>query len=228
MSSGSPGLFPFPVFGPPAPECPADPIAESFDGDDSSPLRAAADAEDGEPSMVEVRQRIAQVEKEAYEKAFLLGEKAGRELGETAAAPLIDKLGRYLEEISGLREKLLREAERELVELAFQAARAVVAAEVDARPDAVAENVRKAIAKISGEGRITLRVHPADAAAVFRSREALAPFLEGRGELRVEPDESIDRGGCLASTDYAEADATIAGQFAVLREQLAKAREERG
>jgi flagellar biosynthesis/type III secretory pathway protein FliH len=228
MSFDDRTAFVFPEFGPPLPANPEDPISESFDAD-ADGSRPFEDDEAGErESRIVVRQRVAQVEKEAYEKAFLVGEKAGREFGENAAAPLVEKLGRYLEELSSLRERLLREAERELTELAFQMARAVVSAGIEANPEAVRENARKAIGKISREGRVTLRVHPADVDAVFGNRDALAPFLEGRGELRVEADDAIERGGCLAVTDFSEADATISGQFAVLRERLAKAGEKRG
>ena len=74
-------------------------------------------------------------------------------------------------------------------------------------------------------GRLILRVNPADTAAIWRERETLAPYLEGKGELRVEPHEGVERGGCIAVTDFAEVDATIAGQCNVLREALANAGE---
>ena len=54
-----------------------------------------------------------------------------------------------------------------------------------------------------------------------------APYLEGKGELRVEPHEEIDRGGCVAVTDFTEIDASISGQCNVLRETFTAARGER-
>lgn len=175
-----------------------------------------------------MQQRIEAQGKEAYEKAFLLGEKAGRELGEAAVASMVEKLARLLEEISALRPALLKEAERELVDLSFRIARAIVGEEIETRPDVVLESVRRAIQRIGAEGRITLRVHPSDANHVWKARDTLFPYLSGKGDIAVEPEETIERGGCLAVTDYTEADATISGQFEVLREHLRKVREERG
>lgn len=227
MSCDASRAFPFPVFSerPPA----QNPVAafERFDTPTPSEGETAAAAEPrGEESLPpDLRARIEMIGKEAYEKAFALGERAGRDLGEAAAASLVEKLSRLLDEISALRPVLLREAERELVELSFQIARAIVGAELETRPEAVLESARRAIQRIGTEGRVTLRVHPSDTDIVWKQRDLLLPYLSGKGDIVVEPDETVERGGCLAVTDYSEADATLAGQFDALREHLRKALE---
>lgn len=229
MSSDPRRSYPFPVFAEHASAPEGHPIFELFD---ASATREPSDP--GDPDRSEdaplppgMQRRIEAIGKEAYEKAFVLGEKAGRELGEAAVTSMVEKLARLIEEISVLRPALLEEAERELVDLSFRIARAIVGAEIETRPDVVLENARRAIQRIGAEGRITLRVHPSDANNVWKARDALFPYLSGKGDIAVEPDETIERGGCLAVTDYSEADATISGQFEVLREDLRKAREER-
>ncbi|HEY3490019.1 MAG TPA: FliH/SctL family protein [Candidatus Deferrimicrobiaceae bacterium] len=177
------------------------------------------------PQAEDVNQRIARIEQEAYEKAFVLGEKAGREMGEASVAPLVEKLRVALAEVSTLRAMTLKESEKELVELAFAIAGAVIGREVSQAPTILFENVRRALLLAGDGGRLTLRVNPADAASIWREREALAPFLEGKGELRVEPHEQIDRGGCVAVTDFTEIDASIAGQCDILRETFSAVRE---
>ncbi|MBI5419487.1 MAG: hypothetical protein HZA60_05305, partial [Deltaproteobacteria bacterium] len=83
-SSDNSGSWFFPEFAPPFPEPVENPISELFDAALSGAHSPSADPRDPERSLHEARQQVAQIEKEAYEKAFLLGEKAGRELGETA------------------------------------------------------------------------------------------------------------------------------------------------
>jgi len=229
MSSDPRQPYPFPVFASLAPEPAGLPIFERFDASVSRnpSVRGNPDPPMDAPLPPGMQQRIEAIGKEAYEKAFLLGEKAGRDLGEAAVVSMVEKLAGLIEEISALRPALLREAERELVELSFQTARAIVGAEIEARPDVVLESARRGIQRIGAEGRITLRVHPSDANHVWKAREALFPYMSGKGDIAVEPDESIERGGCLAVTDFSEADATISGQFEVLREHLRKDREER-
>ena len=229
MSSDLRQPYPFPIFAEHVPEPAGVPIFERFDASDArnpAVRGIPAPSNDG-PLPPGMQQRIEAIGKEAYEKAFLLGEKAGRDLGEAAVASMVEKLARLIEEISVLRPALLREAERELVDLSFQTARAIVGAEIETCPDVVLESGRRAIQRIGAEGRITLRVHPSDANHVWKARDALFPYLSGKGDIAVEPDESIERGGCLAVTDFSEADATISGQFEVLREHLRKVREER-
>ena len=229
MSSDPRQAYPFPVFASLAPEPAGLPIFERFD---ASANRNAAvpgipvPSEDA-PLPPGMQQRIEAIGKEAYEKAFLLGEKAGRDLGEAAVVSMVDKLAGLIGEISALRPSLLAEAERELVDLSFQIARAIVGAEIETRPDIVLESARRVIQRMGAEGRITLRVHPSDANHVWKARDALFPYISGKGDIAVEPDESVERGGCLAVTDFSEADATISGQFEVLREHLRKVREER-
>ena len=229
MSSDPRQSYPFPVFAEHASAPEGLPIFELFD---ASATRESSDPGDPDrsadtPLPPGMQQRIEAIGKEAYEKAFVLGEKAGRELGEAAVTSMVEKLAKLIEEISVLRPVLLEEAERELVDLSFRIARAIVGAEIESRPDLVQESARRAIQRIGAEGRITLRVHPSDANNVWKAREALFPYLAGKGDIAVEPDETIERGGCLAVTDYSEADATISGQFEVLREDLRKGREER-
>jgi flagellar biosynthesis/type III secretory pathway protein FliH len=197
-------------------------LFESFDTEGCPPPGPA----DPERQMEDARLRIERIEQEAYEKAFVLGERAGREMGEASVAPLVEKLSAALAELSRLHAAVLKESEGELVELAFAVARAVIGREASIAPAVLLENVRKALLLIGDGGRLILRVNPADAATIWRDREALAPYLEGKGELRVEPHDGVDRGGCVAVTDFAEVDATVAGQCEVLREALRSSGED--
>jgi flagellar assembly protein FliH len=216
MSSDRSGKFSFPqFFGDSAPPQPTE-LFESFDTEGCNPPGQA----DPEMQMEDARLRIERIEQEAYEKAFVLGERAGREMGEASVAPMVDKLRAALDEISSLRARVLKESERELIELGFAIACAVIGREVSLDDKVLLENVRRSLLLAGDGGRMILRVNPADAAAIWREREALAPYLEGKGELRVEPHDTVERGGCIAVTDFAEVDATISGQCRVLREAL--------
>lgn len=221
-SSARPDALVFPVFADRPPRDDGDPLAVSFDGDAGErPLRSSPEnAVDETLTVPDAETRIARIEKEAYEKAFRLGEQAGRELGENAVTPCVEKLNTAMKEISALRRAVLLEAERETVELALRIARGIVSAEVEHHTEVVLETVRKALGIMSAKGTIALRVHPADAETVWKAREALAGHLESGAEIQVVADDRIGRGGCLAVTDYTEVDATIEGQLAVIRDRL--------
>lgn len=219
----------FPVFAAPPPRDEGDPLSVSFDADaGEQALRSFPGSTDDETlAACDAETRIARIEKEAYEKAFRLGEQAGRELGENAVAPCVEKLNAAMREVSGLRRTLLLEAERETVELAMRIARGIVSSEVERHADIVLETVRKALGIMSEKGTITLRVHPVDADAVWKAREALAGHLESGAEIQVVADDRVGRGGCLAVTDYTEVDATIESQLAVIGDRLKDIREGR-
>jgi flagellar assembly protein FliH len=216
MSSDWTDKFSFPQFSGGVETTGPTELFESFDTEGCPPPGAS----DPERQMEDARLRIERIEQEAYEKAFVLGERAGREMGEAAVSPLVEKLSAALDELSKLRGRVMKESERELIALSFSIARAVIAREVSVDPDILLENVRRSLVLAGDGGKLILRVNPADASAIWREREALAPWLEGKGELRVESNETIERGGCIAVTDFAEVDATIAGQCQVLLEAL--------
>ncbi len=114
-------------------------------------------------------------------------------------------------------ERAVAGAEPELVELAFAIAERVVGAAA-LRDRAVAvESAARALETARARGRMTLRVHPGDLAAVA---EAPAGRLaHGRG-LRLVADETVGRGGAVLETEAGRVDARLATQLAALRRAL--------
>lgn len=219
--------FPFPDFSAGRPVRPTEAdVFEEFDNPSTARRRSADPSTEPDRYLSEIQEKVAEIEKDAYEKAFLLGEKAGRELGEATMTTQVENMAFCLDEIAALRKTILREAEKDLVELSFRIARAIVGAELALDPGKVFESARKSISRLEGTGRATVRLNPADIDAVWSRRTELAPWLEGRGDLRVESDPRIERGGCLAYTEDSEVDATIEGQFTSMRDEFLRRVEE--
>ncbi|GAB4361615.1 MAG: hypothetical protein Kow00128_00570 [Deltaproteobacteria bacterium] len=222
MSSSNGAPFPFPVYAPPCAGPEENPLERPLEPVPDGNGDRVPGEWDTVPEEGDLPQRLERIEREAYEEAFRQGEKAGREYGEKAVVPLLEKLRTTLEDLATVRQTLLREAEREVVDLAFRLARAIVGDRVERSPDIVREAARKALSRMAEEGTVTLRVHPADVDTLWKERPALSRYLEEGAQLRVLPDESVARGGCLAVSDFSEVDATIDGQFEALREALRK------
>ena len=92
----------------------------------------------------------------------------GKPPGGSAAAaelqPVMERLARSIEEIGGLRARLRREAEADLVELALAIARRVLRREMAVDPDALHGLVLAALEKLQGQEIRRVRVHPSHAA----------------------------------------------------------------
>ncbi len=105
-------------------------------------------------------QRLEDIEREAYEKGFQAGEKAGFSMGEQKAAVLIDRIEAVLRELIALRETEVRELEPRIIELSAGIARKVLIRELALDPDAIVSIAKEAIMKLERSGQITIKVTP--------------------------------------------------------------------
>ncbi len=170
----------------------------------------------------------ADLEQEAYCRGFADGEASGYARGERtgkekAAAeldPLIAALRGVLAELQDLRERSLREAEREIVLFALEVARRVVGREVRAGAEVAASIVSGVLRRLEHAERILLRLNPEDLDRLERGQaELLAQWTAG-GRVRLEADPAVPPGGCLADSDCGEIDARLERCFAVVENAL--------
>lgn len=93
-----------------------------------------------------------------------------------------------------------------LIALAISIAQQVVRSALDADPEKILDIVRD-IVHIDGDnkGLLRLHVHPSDL-ALIQARMSDDPEIS---HWRLVPDESIERGGCLAQTGLGDIDATL-------------------
>jgi flagellar biosynthesis/type III secretory pathway protein FliH len=101
------------------------------------------------------------IEREAYEKGYAAGEKAGFEMGEKKARVIIDKLDSLLADITTLRQRTLKEMETQCVELAVSVARKIVVKELTVQPSEIVKMTKEGLLKIERTGQITIKVNPA-------------------------------------------------------------------
>src|SRR5690348_3508828 len=84
----------------------------------------------------DVERAIDQRLREAHAAGVREGEAAGQRRAAAELQPVIARLVRSIDEISGLRPRLRREAERDVVQLALAIARRILARELSVDPDA--------------------------------------------------------------------------------------------
>lgn len=101
-----------------------------------------------------------QIEREAYEKGFESGDKAGFAMGEKKALVLIERLEGLLSELAGVRKTIIRELESQVVELAVGIARKIILKELDLSPDQIVEMTKEALSRIERTGQITIKINP--------------------------------------------------------------------
>ncbi len=100
------------------------------------------------------------IERDAYEKGYASGEKAGFEMGEQKAAVLIDKIEDLLRTLTTLKERIVKEAEPQCVELAVGIARKILIRELTTKPEDIIKLTKEGLLKLERTGQITIKVNP--------------------------------------------------------------------
>jgi len=133
------------------------------------------------------------------------------------AEGLLTYVGRTTELESALAD-FYRNAEPGIVRLALGVARKVLGAEVQTRPEAIAELVRDAIAGVRQARRVTIAVHPAQAENLRARAHQLE--LSTACEVQVVGRTDIDPAGCLIESDCGIVDARLETRLETLERAL--------
>lgn len=119
-------------------------------------------------------------------------------------------------------EEALIAARPTAVSLAARMAAKIVGQAVDTAPAIMAAIAAQALqAGRARAGRVKLRVHPTDRAALIAARPTLAAQLAAGVALEIVDDPTVDRYGCIVETSAGRLDARLETQLALLEKALA-------
>jgi flagellar assembly protein FliH len=134
------------------------------------------------------------IEREAYEKGYASGEKAGYEMGRQKAALLFNHLENLFQEVSTLKEKMLSELEPQMVLLAVTIARKILKEESATHPEIAAKMIKEAITKISKTGTITIKLNRPLYDLLIEKKEEFQKIFP---DLLFELDSDCPTGGAV-------------------------------
>jgi flagellar biosynthesis/type III secretory pathway protein FliH len=152
-------------------------------------------------------ERVAFVEREAYERGFAQGEDAGREAARVRSEVMLARLRSTVDEIAGLRVALLKQSERDVVQLSLGIAEHILHHAVRAEPGLLLEMARAAIRKLGEAPIVSILMHPDDFAAAAPGVGTLD------GPISIAPDNHMPSGGCLVKSSFGTIDASVAAQI---------------
>jgi flagellar assembly protein FliH len=175
------------------------------------------------PSVPDAATRLSQMEqecdrrsKEAYQAGVREGDAAGRKRAMAELQPVMERLGRSIEEIGGLRGRLRREAEADVVQLALAIAHRVLRRELAVDPEALRGLALAALEKLQTQEIRRVRVHPSHAALlslVLREKTGV--------EIEVVADSSRQPGSVVFETTRGNLDASVESQLREIERGLA-------
>lgn len=154
---------------------------------------------------------------EAHAAGVREGEAAGRAQAAAEMQPVVEKMGKSIAEIGGLRASLRRQAEQDLVRLALAIARRILRREMAVDPDALHGLVLGALEKLKASEILRVRVHPAQVALTGAClREAAAGLA-----VEVAADPTCEPGALIFETERGSLDASVESQLQEIERGLA-------
>jgi flagellar assembly protein FliH len=173
------------------------------------------------PAVIEVtaaeqQARLAALEREAFAKGYAQGERAGIEAGAKRVDAMLRRVAQTLEDLAQLRRTIVRETERQMVELSLTLAQRVITREVSLDPTLVAAIAHVALERLGESSPATIRLNPEDYAIVSAHK---GEHWSG-AQVTILPDPAVARGGCIVESEFGTVDGSVAAQLAELTRVL--------
>jgi len=169
--------------------------------------------EEAEQILKEARAKADHIQREAFEKGFSQGEKAGREMAQRAMESAIRALERAVSRWDQILEDSDGNLASEVVRLALAVSRKILQREVGLDQEVVTRVVRAALSRARVREDIVVKVNPLDLETLIEARADLIRELEDVRSIRVEADESVQKGGALVECAMGELDIRLDRQF---------------
>jgi flagellar assembly protein FliH len=167
----------------------------------------------GEAETSDAQENVSLIEQDAYEKGFVQGEKDGFELGEKKANKVIENIEKLFDEMSTLKYEILKQHEKEILDLTFAIAEKIVHHLTNFDEGGVKEAVFNALNLAIEKSKIVLNVNPEDYDYIEELRPDLFKKYKELKSITVTSDPCITRGGCFLKTPYGDIDAGIETQL---------------
>jgi flagellar assembly protein FliH len=164
---------------------------------------------------------LASLEREAFTKGYAQGERAGAEAASQRAEAMLHRLTETLAELTNVRADMIRQTERQMVQLALAIARRILHREVSLDPDLLLAMARVALERLGETAQVTVRLHPDDYAAAGAARVAEM----SRSNVTVVADARLSRGACRVESDMGLLDVGIDAQLQEVGRALIGAEE---
>jgi flagellar assembly protein FliH len=164
---------------------------------------------------------LAALEREAFGKGFAQGERAGAETAGQRGEAMLHRLAQTLDELTSVRAEMIRQTERQMVQLALGIARRIVQREVSLDPDLLLAMARVALERLGDTARVTVRLHPDDYATAGAVRVAEMTS----SNVTIVADARLSRGACRVESDMGLLDVGVDAQLQEVGRALLGAEE---
>lgn len=173
-----------------------------------------------------------QVRQEAHHEGYQLGydegQKAGYESGLNQASLEMEQerlaASKKVQDMLtlGIQEcrTMMVEAEQEVIELALEIARKIIASEIKQSPEVILAIAREALLKVKDQDEVTIRVNPDDYDKMLQARHDLQHQVGRDKPILIAADEAMPKGSCCIDTSCGSVDAKVDSSYENIKKAL--------
>jgi type III secretion protein L len=121
-------------------------------------------------------------------------------------------------------EQFVKNANRDLMDLAFKIAEKIIGKQLEIDPDTILEIVKQAMQTVRQTKQLTIRVHPEDAKRLKANEEELQEALGRQRIFDIVEDKKIQQGGCIIESEIGTVQAQLSTQLERLKKILLQAK----
>ena len=160
--------------------------------------------------------------KNEYEKGFEEGYKeANDKLKEKYESEVYKKSEEFYNILSSFEEKLNQyesSFDKIVKDISTAIAEKIIKRKLD-KDSIFQDTLHETLPKIIGANKIVVKINPVEL-ELLEKEELLEVYEKKYGHIKFEPDEKIEKGGCLIETDIGNVDARISSQINEIARQL--------
>jgi flagellar assembly protein FliH len=172
---------------------------------------------DAASHVAELERQCEQRVREARAAGLLEGEAAGRNRAVAEVQPVVQRLGRAIEELSGLRARFRKQAEADTLKLALAIARRILRRELVVDPEALAGLLVASLEKLQAQEILRIRIHPSHATLLNSCLRNSA----SAAAIEVIADAASLPGDVVFETERGNLDASVESQLQEIERGLA-------
>lgn len=172
-----------------------------------------------------VLERLKSVQEEAYKQAYQLGlDEGNADALRKHSAQIqdsLESLAQLLTTFENLKKELVANNESHLVQLCFNMASRLAGTQLQQDPSGLVNIIRSAVELAQNDEHVKVHLAPTQLEFIESMKKQTGREFEFLKRLQLEPDESVNPGGCVVETNYGEVDARIEQRMSKLWETLA-------
>jgi len=171
-----------------------------------------------ENNVIQINKAKTEGFNEGFNRGKEEGYKKAKEEFDLKLKEIQEKIISLLSQIEASKKEIFNNAHTILLNLCFEIAKRIIKSESQINKDVVLNVLKRSLSFISDREKIIIRVCKDELETVANRKDFWMPVSERFESITIEPDDRIEKGGCIIESNSGIVDARLGVQFEELKE----------